>query len=204
MWEPEPRESDRYPKATLRQQAEDFVGWFPAHRNGTAAIVIVLGLAVLYRVLTPSIVSLHDLREGDCLFVRTAAATSPLDAGPGDPASVRQTILSGGAEEASCDLSHSHEVSGVVDLDDSDAVDSAPAAPPAYDPVALATFAEEACAGGLAAYLGLPAGTASSVYVGFAVIPDERTWERGTRVAACLVASADGRFLTARARGTSR
>jgi len=203
MWEPEPRESDRYPKATLRQQAEDFVGWFPAHRNGTAAIAIVVGLAVLYRVLTPSVVGLDDLRAGDCLFVRTASAISPLDASPGAPASVRQAILSGGAEEASCDLSHSHEVSGLVDLDDHDDADAA-GAPPAYDPVALLARAEDACAGQLPGYLGLPPGATSAAWVGFAVIPDERLWERGARVAACLVTSADGRFPTTPARDAGR
>ncbi len=204
MWEPEQRESDRYPKATLRQQAEDFVGWFPAHRNGTAAIAIVAGLLLLWRVITPGIVLLGDLREGDCIFVRTGTATAPIDPVVGTPAAVRAAILSGGAERAACDLSHSHEVSSVVDLDDHDGVDPAAAAPPAWDPAGLTASAEEACAGGLAAFLGVPAVTPGTPYVGFAVIPGEREWERGTRVAACLVASADGHFLTARAGGSAR
>ncbi len=200
MWEPEQREADRYPKAGLRQRAEDFVGWFPAHRNGTAAIAIVVGLLVLYRVLTPGFVHLGDVRPGDCLFVRTAAATSTVRPGPGDPASVGEALRRGAAEPASCDLSHSHEVSGLVDL----AGDAVGAAPPAFDAAALTALAGEACSRGLAFYLGLPAGTASTAYVGFAVIPDQPGWERGGRVAACLVAAADGTFLTAHARGTGR
>ena len=203
MWEPEPRESDRYPKATLRQQAEDFVGWFPAHRNGTAAIVIVVGLLVLWRLITPGIVRLDELRPGDCLFVRTTSARSPLDPGPGDPRSVRGVILADGAERAPCDASHTHEVSGLVDLDDHDDA-AAAGAPPAYDPVALLAQAEDACAGQLPGYLGLPPGATSAAWVGFAVIPDKRLWERGARVAACLVSSADGRFPTTPARDTGR
>jgi Septum formation len=200
MWEPEQREADRYPKAGLRQRAEDFVGWFPSHRNGTAAIAIVVGLLILYRVLTPGFVRLGDVRPGDCLFVRTVAATSTVDPGPGDPASVGEALRRGAAEPASCDLSHSHEVSGLVDL----AADAVGAAPPAFDAPALLAFAEQACAPHLASYLGLAPGVASTTYVGFAVIPDEGEWQRGTRVAACLLASADGHFLTARARGTGR
>jgi hypothetical protein len=201
MWGPEPRESDRYPKATLRQQVEDFIGWFPAHRNGTTAIVLVVGLLILWRLLTSSPVRLEDLRTGDCLFVRTTAATAVVDPGPGDPASVRQAVLAGGAEHASCDLSHSHEVTGMVDLAGEGA---APGAPPAYDPPVLLAAAEDACAPTLATYVGLAPGAASTAYTGFAVIPDARSWERGGRTAACLLASADGRFLAGPAHGTGR
>ncbi len=203
MWEPEQRESDRYPKETLRQQVEDVIGWFPAHRNGSTAIALVLGLLVLWRLITPGIVQLGDLRTGDCLFVRTAAATTTIDPRPGDPVTVGQAILAAGAERASCDLSHGHEVTGVVDLDTHDNT-SVPGAPPAFDPLSLLAIAEEACAPTLAAYLGLAPGAASAAYVGFAVIPNAIVWERGTRVAACLLASADGRFLTAPARGSGR
>lgn len=210
MWEPEQRESDRYPHETVRQQLEDVVGWFPAHPNGTAAILLLGGLLLVWRLITPwGVLGLADLRPGECLYVRTASARSTLDARPGNPDEVRAALVVYGAEPAPCDGSHTHEVAGLVDLDEHDGSDvpgatEAAGAPPAFDRAVLLAQAEDACAAALPAYLDLAPGTSSTTWVGFAVIPTERQWAEGTRVAACLVTAADGRFPTVPARGSAR
>ncbi|MEW5990161.1 MAG: hypothetical protein AB1736_02295 [Chloroflexota bacterium] len=182
------RERDRYPRMTLRDQLEELVGWVRTHRLVVLGIAIVVTYVVTQVILPPAPVRPEDLRVGDCLYVRTAA-TSDLAPGVrpiGERASVGVSLLGGGADQAACDASHGHEVSAVIDLPEQ----------PATSP--LSPGLDPACEGAFGSYVGLD--LASSMYETFAVVPDDAHWAAGFHRAICLVARADGEWMSHPAR----
>ena len=184
------RERDRYPRMTLREQLEELLEWVGGHRLVVVAMVAVAVYVVTQLILPPPIARPQDLRVGDCLFVRTAANS---DLGPdarpiGDPASVGASLMSGGADQAGCGGSHGHEVSAVIDLTER----------PATSPSSSAL--DIACDGVFESYVGRALG--SSMYETYAVVPGTTQWDAGIHRAVCLVARADGQWMSHAARGS--
>ena len=187
------RERDRYRRASWGEQLrEAFLGFW---RNRTARIVaaIVLSGALVMRLLTPDLVSLAGLTVGDCLYLRPPGASDP--AAPlriaGTPAELEQYDL---AERASCDLSHSHEVSAVFTVGGSG--DAFPGL------TALLTVASSHCESSFEPFIGRLAN--GSRYATAAWIPDADTWHDGVRTAACLVFDAALGLLASHARGSDQ
>jgi hypothetical protein len=191
------RERDRYGRKSPRERIGDLIEWFPAHRGASVLLAVIVGGAIVIRLVTPEYLGLPDLRVGDCLFVRTssAGAVGP-DARPaGDPVEVAAVLASDAGERASCGQSHSHEVSAIVPL-----AEPAGAAYPGQAPLErrVAPACEEAFPG----FVGRPLG--DSALATMAVVPNERGWQAGQRTAVCLVHDRDLEFLTTPARGSGR
>jgi hypothetical protein len=183
-------ERERYPRATLREQLGDEWASFAANRRLQVAIAAVLIVFVGLRILTPQTVAFDDVRAGDCLFIRTAAAQQLVADEPVGGLDEVRASLRGGAERASCDLSHSHEV-----VLASTRGDEAGTPYPREGP--LVDEATPACAAAAEAYLGRP--LEGSGYVTIVVVPDEPGWDAGGRTVVCLLQRADGRFMDHRA-----
>lgn len=123
------------------------------------------------------------MRVGDCLYVRVPANQDP-DQPVGQPEDVATALLHGGAERASCDASHGHEVSAVIPLD---AFNDARAE------------AQARCAAAFEPYVGRP--PTGSIYTTFAAIPAAGAGNAGQLVV-CLVARADGAWMDHAARAS--
>lgn len=185
------RERDRYPRMTLRDQLDELVDWVRGHSLVVLAALIVAVYVVTQIILPPASARPEDLRVGDCLYIRTTA-TSDLAPGVrpiGEPAAVGLSLLGGGADQTGCSASHGHEVSAVIDL-----TEQPPASP-------LSASLDRACEGVFGSYVGRDLG--SSMYGTFAVVPDDAHWDAGIHRAVCLVARADGQWMTHAARGSS-
>jgi hypothetical protein len=187
------RERDRYRRASWGEQLrEAFLGFW---RSRTARIVaaIILSGALVTRLLTPDLVSLAGLAVGDCLYLRPPGASDP--AAPlriaGTPAELELYDL---AERASCDLSHSHEVSAVFTV----------AGPGDAYPgrAALLTLASPRCESSFEPFVGRLAN--GSRFATAAWIPNADRWHEGTRTAACLIFDAALVLLASRARGSNQ
>lgn len=191
------RERDRYGRISWRERIADLAEWFPAHRGASALLAVIVGGAIVIRLVTPQYLGLPDLRVGDCLFVRTSSASEVgPDAHPaGDPIELAAVLPSDGAERAPCGQSHSHEVSAIVPL-----AEPAGAAYPGQAPLErrVAPICEEAFPG----FVGHP--LEGSEFATMAVVPLERGWGAGQRTAVCLVHDRDLAFLTAPARDSGR
>ncbi len=191
------RERDRYGRMSWRERIADLIEWFPAHRGASALLAIIVGVAIVIRLITPEYLALPDLRVGDCLYVRTSSTS---EVGPGarpagDPIEVAAVLASDGAERAPCGQSHSHEVSAVVPL-----AEPAGAAYPGQAP--LERRVAPACEQAFPGFVGRPLG--DSALATMAVVPNERGWQAGQRTAVCLVHGRDLAFLTAPARDSGR
>ena len=177
----ERREAQRYRRAPLVEQLRGAVVGFGRNRALVAIVAVIVGGFVVLRLLTPEVVPFAELAPGDCLYVR---AGDP-DAGPaiGGPSSVRSRLLEAGAERAPCQLSHSHEVAGIVELPDG----------PWPGETALLAVVEAPCRSTVATYVGRrPDAAQLALHV---IAPDEVRWSEGLRRVACLVHRADGGFL---------
>lgn len=172
----ERREGERYGRAGLGERTRGALGELGSSLGAVAVLVLLVGGWLLLRFLTPSVVGLAELRAGDCLYIRAAdpEGNPPI----GTPSAVRDALVRGGAERASCALSHGHEVVAVVPLP-AGGFQGQPGLMDAADPPCRAAFVQ----------LTDP-GLALTV-----VVPDMGAWNSGVRVAACLVHRADGRFL---------
>jgi len=182
------RERDRYPHMTLRDHVDELVDWFRSHRLIGLAMILAAGWILVQVIAPPRSGRPEDLRVGDCLFVRTSSvdAFGPGARPIGDVLSVSASLLAGTAEQASCTGSHGHEVSAIIDTSE---LNGGPAAPN-YD---------AACAGVFGSYVGR---TTGSIYETIAVVPTQQQAAAGARRVVCLVARADGQWMTHPARGS--
>lgn len=185
------RERDRYRRASLGEQLrEAFLGFW---RNRTARLVaaILLGGLLVLRLITPDVVRLSDLAPGDCIYLRTPESSDPLGPPrlPATPADLQQFDT---VERAACDLSHSHEVSAVLDL--------GPAATAYPGLNAMVTDYAARCETAFEPYVGR--GKDGSRYATALAPPNSDTWRDGVRKGLCLVFRADGSLMDHRAGGS--
>jgi hypothetical protein len=191
---PSDRERIHYRYATRREQLVELWTDFLANRPLQLALAAILFVLVTLRILTPETVGFASLQAGQCLFVRTSAANALIADRPiGEDDEVRATLRSQGAEIASCDLSHSHEVAGAGDLPDGPDVEYPGGA-------ALVERETPACEAAFEAHVGRTID--ESTYEPLVVVPDTGDWREGDRSYACLVQRADGRFMDHRAAGS--
>ena len=189
-------ERTHYRYATRREQLHETWREFLANRRLQLALAAVLFVLVMLRILTPASAGLAGVQAGDCLFIRTSAARGLVTERPvGEPDEVRATLRANGAEMASCDLSHSHEVAAAGDLPD---------APGADYPGEAALLDREAaaCTAAVEGYVGRAA--EGSRYIALVVVPDMEGWRSGQRDLACLVQRSDGQFMDRRAAGSGQ
>lgn len=191
------RERDRYGRIGWRERIGELVEWFPAHPGASALLAVIVGGAIVIRLVTPDYLGLPNLRVGDCLFVRTSSLGAVgADARPaGEPAEVAAFLATEGAERAPCGQSHSHEVSAIVPL-----AEPAGAAYPGQ--AALEGRAAPVCEEAFAGFVDHP--LEGSEFATMAVVPLERGWGAGQRTAVCLIHDRDLEFLGAPARGSGR
>lgn len=190
----EPREHDRYPHVSVAGQALDELRNLRRH----PVLLLLLGLillgGVVLRVLEPAVVQVEGLAVGDCIYVPTPAAddietTRPL----GTATEVVSGLFRAGAERASCDGPHGHEVAGLLALTE-------PAETAYPGQAALIERTTAACEAAFAEYVGHPA--AGSRYELTIAVPRLDDWDAGRRAGACLVSSPDRTFLPSRAGGS--
>jgi len=156
-------------------------------------ITILLAAGAIGTLLNPPIEATADrLTSGDCIYARTAAAaeTGPGARPIGEPADVEAVIDRGAAVRAACGLTHGHEVSAVVPILASTA-----------DRSVVRETVQERCDAVFDAYIHHP--LAGSAYVTFAVIPTPDQLATGPRLGLCLVARADGQWLTSPAKNSA-
>jgi hypothetical protein len=192
---PEGRERDRYARASLREQAGDLAASARRHPGIVAIIAIVVGGWLVLNLATPTPVKVRDLQAGDCLYIRAADADrdSPTGRPAGSSTSAVAALYSDGAEKASCDGSHSHEVLLQTTL-----ADGAGTEYPGRDVLVERTRA--ACEAAFAEYVGRPPeGSALELIV---AVPPDASWTDGVRAAPCLVGDPTGQFLLRPANGS--
>jgi hypothetical protein len=162
------------------------VGWPRRNPVATAVIVGFLVVGCLIAAARVMLVNPLELAVGDCLFVRTAAAqdeTAPI----GGPSVVTAALFEGRAERTSCNASHGHEVSAVVDLR-------------TLDYPLPETRAR--CVEAFQPYVGRAAG--GSIYMTFAALATPEQQQAGAYLGICLVARADGSWVDHAARGSGK
>ena len=195
-WRGDPRpERDRYPRASLAEQLRGELRALRRHPGVLLTAVLVLGGGVILNLVRPQDVSIRNLATGDCLYIRAEDAARDLDPGRpiGSDAAAVRTLYAVGAERASCDLSHSHEVISTSTFPD-------PAGTAYPGEAALAD--RLGCEAGFTAYVGhAPEGSELELVV---AVPDEAAWDATSRVGACLLARRDGEFLSSRAKDSAR
>jgi hypothetical protein len=188
-------EREKYPSASLAEQLRGELRALRRHPGIVLTAVLVLGGGVILNLVRPQDVAIRDLAAGDCLYIRADDAARDLDPGRpigGDAAAIR-ALYAIGAERASCDLSHSHEVISATTF-------AEPAG--AGYPGEAALVDRMGCEAGFTAYVG-HAPDGSELELVFAV-PDGAAWDAASRVGACLLARRDGEFMSGRARGSAR
>jgi hypothetical protein len=192
---PEGRERDRYARASLREQAGDLVASLRRHPGVVLVMALVLGGLVALAIWTPDAVRVSDLRAGDCLYIHAADADtdSPTGRPAGSSASAVAALYVDGAEKATCDGSHSHEV-----LLQTVFPDPAGTAYPGQD--VLRERNQAACEAAFEAHVGRPADGSSLELV--VAVPNEKAWNIGVRAAPCLVGDPKGQFLLKPAKGS--
>lgn len=192
---PEGRERDRYARASLREQAGDLVASLRRHPGVVAILVVVFGGWLVLNLTTPAPLRVDDLQAGDCLYIHAADADtdSPTGRPAGSSTSAVAALYSGGAEKASCDGSHSHEVLLQTTL-----ADGAGTEYPGRD--ALVERTRVACEAAFTQYVGRPPqGSAMELIV---AVPPDASWTDGVRSAPCLVGDPKGQFLLKPVRGS--
>jgi len=180
-------ERERYQRASLAEQIGGELDTLARNPKLLLVVLVVVGGALAFRIITPSPVAVADLRPGDCLYVRIAAPGLVTDERSiGDDARVAASLFGGGAERAACDQSHSHEVSAVFPV----------ALEPPSVTTATALRPDPRCDAAFAAYAGQAlegSGLATQL-----LLPDADAWGNGQRQAVCLVYRADGHYMPAR------
>jgi hypothetical protein len=181
---------DRQPPLGI--QLAELGPWIREHPV-RGVITILLAAGAIGSILNPPIEATADrLTSGDCIYARTAAAaqTGPGARPIGTPAEVETVIDDGKAVRAACGLSHGHEVSATV-----------PISPSNLDRAAIRDTVQQRCDAVFDAYVHHP--LAGSTYVTFAVIPTAGQLATGSpQLGLCLVARADGQWLTTPARNS--
>jgi len=175
----------------LGVQLGELVPWIREHPI-RGVITLLLAAGAIGTIFNPPIEATADrLTSGDCIYARTAAAaeTGPGARPIGEPTAVEDVINRGTAVRAACGLSHSHEVSASVPIPGS-SPDRA---------IARATV-QERCNAVFEPFVHHP--LAGSAYVTFAVVPTTEQLAAGPRLGLCLVARADGQWLTGPAKNS--
>ena len=155
-------------------------------------ITLMLAAGALGTIFNPPIEATADrLTSGDCIYARTAAASQTgSGARPiGDPGQVEAVIDDAKAVRAACGLSHSHEVSATVPISAS-----------VTDPAVAREAVQERCDAVFEAFVHHP--LTGSAYVTFAVVPTSSQLATGPKLGICLVARADGQWLTSPAKNS--
>ncbi|HYO44002.1 MAG TPA: septum formation family protein [Candidatus Limnocylindrales bacterium] len=191
------RERDRYARASLREQAGDLLAELREHPGIIALLVCMAGGWLVLTITKPAVVQVEDLKIGDCLYIHAPDADT--DAPNGRPAGTSTAAVAAlygqGAERASCDASHSHEVIVPIVFPD---------APGASYPGAAGLGApwREPCDDAFTGWVGVePVRSELEVVI---AVPSEKAWDKGQRAGACLVARADGQFIAGQAKGSGR
>jgi hypothetical protein len=194
---PGTRELDHYAKASLREQAADLVETL--RRNPAVVVIagIVLGGWLLLNLMTPAPVRVQQLAAGDCIYIHAVDADtdSPTGRPAGTSTGAVTALYDAGAEKASCDGSHSHEVALQTAFPDAEGA--------AYP--GASTLVERnraACEAAFEGYVGVPAADSELSLV--VAVPSEPAWAKGVRAAPCLVGTSDGQFLLAHAKASGR
>ena len=190
------RERDRYGRASLSEQ---LAGELKALRGQPWLLLVLLfvvGGGVVLLLLRPQVVQVTSIAAGDCLYIRSGDADSQgVGTGRriGTDTGVILALYENGAERASCDLSHSHEVAEVPRFAEN-AVATYPGS------AALTDRLRARCQAAFQAYVGRPVeGSAFDLVI---AVPPEEAWTNGIRRGACLVGRADGEFMEQHARGS--
>ena len=189
-------ENERYQHASLIDQALDELRNLVRNPKVLLVLVILVAGLVGLVLIQPSVVQLEGLRAGDCIYVPIPGHdVTGGDRPAGQTTEVVDGLIRAGAERASCDMSHGHEVAAAFVLAD-------PLGAPYPGTGALRDRQGPACEAAFESYVGRPsAGSALELIV---VVPDAAAWDKGRRSGACLVGNVDGTFLSGRAGGSAR
>jgi hypothetical protein len=185
------REDQPDRQAPLGIQLGELAPWIRQHPI-RGVITILLAAGAIGSIFNPPIEATADrLTSGDCIYARTAAAaqTGPGARPIGEPADVEAVIDKGTAVRAACGLSHGHEVSATVPITGS-----------TTDRAVIRETIQERCDAVFEAFVHHP--LAGSAYVTFAVIPTAEQLAAGPKLGLCLVARADGQWLTSPAKNS--
>ena len=192
------RERDRYGRASIGEQLAGELHALRRHPGVILVAVLVFGGGAVLALTRPQLVDVNGLAVGDCLYVHAAdAQNDPGTTGRriGTDSAIVDSLYSSGAERASCDMSHSHEVAAVWKEDG-----NAAAPYPGADQLSRVHLA--ACQAAFEAYVGHPVDGSELDFV--VAVPTEGAWSDAVRSGACLVEQADGGFLSSRAQGSGR
>ena len=190
------RERDRYGRASLREQLAGEVEALRGQRWLMVVIALLVGGAAILLIARPQVVRVPALATGDCLYIHAPDAEQDLPGRRiGTDTGVVTALYEAGAERASCDLSHSHEVAAVPAFEEN-------AVAPYPGSGALTDRLRGPCEAAFTAYVGRP--PAGSEFDLVIAVPPEPAWTAGIRLGACLVNRHDGDFMGNRAGGSGR
>jgi hypothetical protein len=193
-------ERARYRRATIRDRAVEAVEAIRANPRRSLLIAAIVALGAYASLRGVGAATIERLGVGDCLYVRTSAVMQTgAGARPiGEPGEVETVLDADQAEHAPCDQSHGHEVVAVVTfpLPTPASPGSMPVAPPPSETRALV---QPRCEDAFPAYVGHA--LAGSRYVVFSVVPFASSPLNGT-LGVCLLARADGQWMSKPARGS--
>jgi len=175
------REIEKYRRAPLAERLTEPFVWLRAHPPVAIVVVLFVVGTIAAVVAPPRSATPWDHPVGDCHYLRTSGqivSERPI----GAPASVARVLLGGGAEQASCNASHGHEVMATV--------------------IAPSSSAEvdATCAADFEGYVGHP--LAGSRYEIITAIPTTEDVAAGNNLAVCLVARIDGQWMDHPAKGS--
>jgi hypothetical protein len=187
-------ERARYGRKSPGERLEDLRETLSRFRLWIVAIAVLIAIGAWFALISRH-VTVDRLEAGECLFIPTSSADDPTSSRPiGTEPEVEQVLFAGGAEDASCTASHGHEVM---------VADSVAAQLPAGEPVTqdrLRLVTQTNCTSLFQLYVGHP--HEGSAFVTFAAVPTLDQWNAGDHIGVCLVARADGQWMTTPARGS--
>ncbi len=191
----ERRERDKYGRASLREQLGSEIA---ALRRNPPLIWLLVALVGGWAILTvtrPQALAVTQLRTGDCVYIHAPDADTDTPGGRaiGSELGALGALYEQGAERSACDASHSHEVALAWILGD-----GLTASYPGQ--AALTVRERERCEAAFTAHVGRP--SEGSTFALVIAVPTPTAWAASVRAAACLVARADGAFLSGSARGS--
>jgi len=187
-------ERERYQRASVGEQLRDEIANLRRQPKVLLLLGVLIGGFLVLRLLEPAVVQVEDLATGDCIYVPVpgggeVGSTRPI----GSTVDIVYGLLQAGAERASCDGSHSHEVAGVIRFDD-------PASTAYPGEGTLVERERSGCTAAFTTYVGRP--PEGSTFELTIAVPRDVDWDAGRRAGVCLVNRADGAFLDRRAGGS--